>query len=293
MRPRVTTVITDLDNTLYDWVAMWGTAFAAMMGVLVERSGVPRHVLEAESRLVHQEHRSTEYAFLVQALPCLRRRHPGEDLAELYGDAIEASRAARDASLRLFPSVRETLVALKATGCLLVGYTDSRASYSGYRVRKLGLDGLLDFLYSPPDHALPAGDGRRGRPPEPCALRSTVHRLLPEGEVKPNPKVLADIVESVGASPERTLYVGDSLLKDVAMAQEVGLADVFARYGVLQHRDHYDLLRRVSHWTDAEIQRERAMRALQSIRASYTLSGTFSELLDLFQFEAFVARPAA
>ena len=110
MRPCITTVITDLDNTLYDWMGMWGAAFSAMLGVLVERSGVPQSTIEAEARVVHQRHGTTEYAFLIQALPCLQRKHPGKDLREVYGDAIQAFRDARARSLRLFLSVFETLV---------------------------------------------------------------------------------------------------------------------------------------------------------------------------------------
>ena len=289
MKPRITTVITDLDNTLYDWMEMWGAAFGAMLSVLVERSGMPQSVIEREARSVHQRHRTTEYAFLIQALPCLQRKHPGEDLCEVFGDAIRAFRTARERSLRLFPSVFETLSGLKSKGCLVVGYTDSRAFYAGYRARKLGLDGLLDHLYSPPDHDMPADtnvESIRSQPREAYQFRNTVHRLLPEGEVKPNAKVLADIIEDVGAAPEQAIYVGDSLTKDIVMAQDAGVTDVFASYGVVQHREEYELLRRVSHWTDAEIEQERKMRTLQRTRASYTLT-EFAGLLDLFEFEPF------
>lgn len=296
MRPCITTVITDLDNTLYDWMGMWGAAFSAMLGVLVERSGVPQSTIEAEARVVHQRHGTTEYAFLIQALPCLQRKHPGKDLREVYGDAIQAFRDARARSLRLFPSVFETLVTLKSKGCLVVGYTDSRAFYAGYRARKLRLDGLLDHLYSPPDHDLPCATSLqaiRSQPPRAYEFQKTVHRLLPEGEMKPNPQVLADIIEAVGAAPERTIYVGDSLTKDITMAQEAGVPDVFARYGLMQHREEYDLLRRVSHWTDAAIERERKQRAVQNVRPAYTLNEQFEELLDLFEFVPFAARSAA
>ncbi len=296
MRLRITTVITDLDNTLYDWLEMWGAAFGAMLGVLVERSGVPQPVIEADARAVHQKHGTTEYAFLIQALPSLQRKHPGKDLCEIYGGAIQAFRTARELSLRLFPSVFETLSRLKAEGCLVVGYTDSRAFYAGYRARKLGLDGLLDYLYSPPDHDLPGGtdiETIRSQPREAYEFQKTAHRLLPEGEVKPNAKVLADIMADVGADPEQAIYVGDSLVKDIAMAQEAGVTDVFARYGVMQRREEYELLRRVSHWTDADIERERRMRALQNVHASYTVTEAFAGLLDLFEFEPFVTRSTA
>jgi phosphoglycolate phosphatase len=296
MKPRVTAIITDLDNTLYDWLEMWGEAFGAMLRVLAERSRLPQHVIEADARGVHQRRGTTEYAFLIQELPCLREKHPRQDLTEIYADAIRAYRLARERSLRLFPSVAETLAALKARGCLVVGYTDSRAFHAGYRVRKLGLDGLLDYLYSPPDHDLPSAatlEAIRTQPKEAYLFRKTVHRLLPEGEMKPNPEVLADIMEGVGAAPERTIHVGDSLLKDVLMAQQAGVTDVFARFGLAQHRQEYELLRRVSHWTDADIERERRRMALHDVHPTYTLNETLAELFDLFEFEPFVARSDA
>lgn len=290
----VATVITDLDNTLYDWVAMWGAAFKAMLRVLVDRSGVDQAVIEAEAREVHRAYGTTEYSFLIESLPSLQRKHPGRDLAEVYADAIRAYREARDANLRLFPTVMDTLATLKANGCLIVGYTDSRAFYSGYRVRKVGLDGVLDFLFSPPGHELPGRAGaRRGPPLEAHELEKTVHRHTPEGEVKPNPAVLADIMRDTGAAPARTIYLGDSLMRDVLMAQEAGVRDVFAKYGLALHRDEYELLRRVSHWTDADIEREKRLRLEHDVHPSYTLTERFSELLDLFEFEPFAARPAA
>jgi hypothetical protein len=51
--------------------------------------------------------------------------------------------------------------------------------------------------------------------------------------------------------------VGDSPTKDVAMAQDVGISDVYARYGRAQHTEAYDLLREVTHWSDADVEREK------------------------------------
>jgi phosphoglycolate phosphatase len=294
MKSRVATIITDLDNTLYDWVAMWGAAFNAMLRVLVEQSGIDQALIEAEARDVHRKYATSEYSFLIESLPSLQRKHPGQNLTEVYGDAIRAYRAAREASLRLYPSVMETLTALKSKGCLVIGYTDSRAFYSAYRIRKLGLDGVLDFLFSPPDHDLPgAAHELRSQPPEVYEFKKTVHRHTPEGEVKPNPAVLADIMRDVNAQPQRTIYIGDSLMKDVLMAQEAGVIDVFAKYGLAQHRDEYELLRRVSHWTDADIEREKQLKAQHNVHPSYTLTEGLAEVLDLFEFEPSAARPAA
>jgi phosphoglycolate phosphatase len=64
--------------------------------------------------------------------------------------------------------------------------------------------------------------------------RITVHRHTPKGAIKPNPEILRKILSEVGGSIEATAYVGDSELKDIAMAQAVGVADVWAKLEVVQ-----------------------------------------------------------
>jgi beta-phosphoglucomutase-like phosphatase (HAD superfamily) len=86
-------------------------------------------------------------------------------------------------------------------------------------------------------------------------------RHTPKGEKKPNPRVLLDIVNEVGQRPEDAIYVGDSLMKDVAMAQQAGVTDVFARFGQVSDRLEYQQLLRVTHWTDEDVARERQMNA--------------------------------
>jgi phosphoglycolate phosphatase len=287
MAPSISVLITDLDNTLYDWVAMWGASFNAMLSRLVEMSGVPQDVLEAEAQAIHQRVGTSEYAFLIQELPSLKAKHPGEDLRAIYAPAIDDYRKARDAHLKLYPTVADTLRRVKDAGGVTVGYTESRAFYTNYRVRRLALDGLLDYLFSPPDHALPADTSLelvRSRPAQDYELVQTVHRFTPEGELKPNPRLLKDIMGMVGALPERTVYVGDSLMKDVLMAQDAGVVDAFAKYGLAQHRDEYALLRRVTHWKPEDVEREKRLTAHSDVHPTYTLERAFGELLEICEF---------
>ena len=153
-RPAVTVLVTDMDNTLFDWLEMWQAAFGAMLERLTADSGVPRETLEQEFFAIHQRHGTTEYAFAIQELPSLRARHPPEELPTRYAAAIEAYRTMRRRTLALYPGVLDTLRTIRAAGTLVVAYTESRAYYADYRVRALGLDGALDYLYSLPDHAL-------------------------------------------------------------------------------------------------------------------------------------------
>ena len=42
-------IITDLDNTLFDWVSLWHACFTAMMGKVVEISGICARLASARS----------------------------------------------------------------------------------------------------------------------------------------------------------------------------------------------------------------------------------------------------
>jgi phosphoglycolate phosphatase-like HAD superfamily hydrolase len=284
-------VITDLDNTLYDWFELWYHSFRILLDRLTSESGISRDVLVGEIKQVHERHQTSEYAFLLQELPSLQALHPGEDLAEVYDGAIHAYRSARKRHRRLYPGVMDTLEALRREGVLIVGYTESMGFYSASRVRALGLDGVLDYLYSPADHPLPAGLRReqvRMYPPEHYALERTEHRHTPPGEIKPNPAVLLDIVGEVGGSVERAIYIGDSLIKDVLMAQDAGVMDVHAKYGTAHTREEYELLRAVTHWTAEQVETERVASS-RTVQPTFTLERSFEELLDLFEPYAFSA----
>lgn len=290
MRRPISVLITDLDNTLYDWLRMWHRAFSTLLDQVVLQSGISREILIAEIRSVHREHGTSEYAFLLQELPSLRWLHPGIEPAEipqLYRGAIEAYREARRAELRLYPGVKETLAQVKKRGTLVIGHTESRAFYTSYRIRRLGLDGLLDSVFSPADHGVPAIslDEVRSYPPAEYELKDTHHVLLPEGLHKPDPQALQLILSQIGTEPASAIYVGDSLARDVQMAQAAGVADVYARYGDPVRRPEYDLLRQVTRWSDEQVASERRLHVSEP-SPSYTLNLGFTQLFELFSFEA-------
>jgi len=148
MKQKVSVIIADLDNTLFDWFNIWYNSFNAMLTSLVEKSRITRQTLEGEFKKVHQKHGTSEYAFSLQELPSLIKKHPGGDIPTVYAECIQAFRDARRSAMVLYPTVLQTLSLLRGKGCLLVGYTESKAFYSYYRIKKLGLDGILDYLCS-------------------------------------------------------------------------------------------------------------------------------------------------
>ncbi len=292
MTQKISVIITDLDNTLYDWLDVWHAAFKAMLDRLVQTSGVTEETLLREFKNVHERYGTSEYSFSIEELPSLQKKFPGEDLAKKFEDSITAYREARSSKLKLYPYVLETLRSLKDKGCLLIGYTESAEYYTARRVKKLGLDLILDYLWSSPDSELPNGLKReqiRTLPSEYYELRKTDHRTLPKGELKPNPKVLADIIKAVGAVPEETIYVGDDLMKDVWMAQKAGVTDVWAKFGVAQNRPEYKLLSDVTHWSNEDVERQKKI-TVEVITPTHTLKDDFHELLSLFEFSPYADR---
>jgi phosphoglycolate phosphatase-like HAD superfamily hydrolase len=262
-----------------------------MLDKISDISGIPAGVLEAEVKPIHEKHGTSEYAFLVEEMPSLQaKHHPGDNLAAIYESAIIAFREARKKELHLYPSVRETLETIRRVGCLIIGYTESLEFYSTYRVRKLELDGVLDIVYFPPDHDLPDSRARiRHYDPDVYKLNRTRIYHTPKGAVKPNPELLSRILQDAGGIKAIAAYVGDSLMKDVAMAQSAGIKDVWAKYGSSHQKAEYELLRRVTHWTAEAVEKERALSA-GDVAPTYVLERSFAEILDIFKFERFENR---
>jgi phosphoglycolate phosphatase-like HAD superfamily hydrolase len=289
VKREIKVLVTDLDNTLFDWFGIWYASFSAMLHEIVRISGIPVETLEQEIKAVHEKHGTSEYAFLIEELPSLIAKHPDQKLTEVYEPAITAYREARRSQLVLYPSALDTLREIKAKRTLVIGYTESLEFYTTYRLIKLGLDGLLDFVYFPPDHALPEGltAGQiRHYTAEAYKLHFTQTRHTPKGETKPNPRLLSRILEESGASKETAAYIGDKLDKDVRMAQAAGVIDVYAKYGDTVRDERYELLRRVTHWPNAPVEKERHTTQ-ENVSPTYSLGSSFCQLLEIFDFKAF------
>ena len=157
--------------------------------------------------MIHQKYGTSEYSHLLEELPSLRARY-GEDILTVMAPAIDAFRKTRRRVLTLYPTVADTLAKLKEKGVRIAAFADSKAFYTNYRFRKLGLDGLVDVLYSPRDHSVPDETvATQHYDADSYAFTHTAHHYTPEGEVKPNPDVLLDIVKDLAVSIDEVVYV--------------------------------------------------------------------------------------
>lgn len=283
MKPKISLLITDLDNTLYDWVGSFVPAFYAMIDDAVARWSLPRDVLLDDIRTVHQRHGSSEHPFALGEARCVRDLFAGlgeEELKRQLDPAFHAFNKARKTHLQLYPGVHETLEEIIAMGVPVVAYTDARAVNGADRIEKLGIDPFITRLYAPGQRLSSTGLG--------CGGEGFV-TLLPPEDRKPNPKTLRDICEQLDVDRRMSLYLGDSLVRDVSMAKSAGVVSAWARYGVAVDPMLWAQLVRVTHWTEADVEREKELREDAELDREPDLTlDKISDLLEMVDF-----RPAA
>jgi len=273
-------LITDVDNTLFDWFGMWHASFSALFDKVLEISCIPRETLIGEMRSIFQKYGTSEYAFVLEECPSLKKMY--QDPRKSLDEAVVAYKDARAKSLHLYDGVYSTLTRLHQRNIKVIAYTESLQYYTAYRLESLGIARLIDVLYSPPDHEIAMQRDRSINETAP----ELVKRLTPPGEFKPNPAILKQIIDDARATAGDCIYVGDSEMKDIAMANQAGVQSVLARYGSShfeERADDYNLLRSVSHWSEADVERERRLKAAQSdISPDFTID-SFSEIISFFE----------
>lgn len=287
--PALDLLITDLDNTLYDWEAFFVPAFVAMLDKVQEISQVPRQELEQSFHRVYQKHRTTEYAFVLQELDALREADSGLSPAEVfakYDAAIHAFRSQRKRRLTLYPGVRETLTALKVAGVRVVAHSDSPMGYVSRRLRQLDVDTLFDAICAPEDHGVPGDLTNIVRQVPDSIVTARVTLLESDPTIrKPDPRTLDRILAAFPYPLTRIAYVGDSLSRDLLLAQRAGIRGIWARYGAVHDEKLRKQLYRITYWSDADVAAEEQLRLEASGLAPEFVIDSFDEVIDVVGLE--------
>jgi len=288
----VSILVTDLDDTLWNWFELWYCSFKPMFDALVKKLGISEDALKTQIQAVYQKHKTSEYSFLLQELPCVRERYgPGFNPYVEFPEVIQAYRNGRKNASRLYPGVIETLNTLQCSGITIAGFTEAQFFYAAQRIRVLGLDGIIGVLYSTQNQGLPPIDALeqlRNKPGGFYRLAKTRTVELPVHQRKPDPALLLKIVEDLHAQPGEAIYVGDKLYKDVLMANRAGIRSVHAAYGETYNDSRYELLQAVTNWPEAELNSESTAKS-EGVTADFTLTHSFAEILDFFVFQPQIA----
>jgi phosphoglycolate phosphatase len=259
MKRRINLAVFDLDNTLYDWYASFIPAFYSMVDEAVRALRCDRETLLDQLREVHRKYHDVEHPFSLMETPIVQAAAmiaSEESIWQKLDPAFHAFNSVRKHNLRLFPGVRETLSKLEGEGVRLVAFTDSSFYASLRRVSQLELDDTFQHVYcrARAKEVGAIGAYQRRDPPSKLVEKAIE---LPANESKPDPAVLFDISAKENVSMDAIAYIGDSISRDVLMAKKAGCFAAWAKYGVHRDVQQYESLIRISHWSDADIQRER------------------------------------
>jgi FMN phosphatase YigB (HAD superfamily) len=276
--PSIQLLVTDLDNTLYDWLAFFVPSFYAMIEVAAPLLGLTEEEIIAEFKIVNRTNGSSEKPFALLDLPSVQAQLGSVGLDEQkrrLDEAFHAFNRVRKQTLKLYDGVLETLDAIQTTGTIIVAHTDAHVENALFRIEKLGLSGVISRLYAPISAS--SAQDRLGQ-------KGGFVFSLPDSDRKPNPRVLLDICAHHHIEPTRTLYVGDSLVRDISMANRAGTRSALAGYGMSSSPALWEQLVRVTHWSAEAAAKETITNFAQQDATPDVVLSSFPQLLEEFSF---------
>ena len=277
-------VICDLDNTLYDWVKYFVSSFYSMVDKVVELTDCDREKLLDDFRFVHRKYNDSEHPFALLETRTVKQLFPDlspKAIANELDLAFYEFNLSRKKTLCAYPGVYDGLTKMNAAGIKLVAYTESNLFAAADRLNRLKLDAFFERIYcrkrASSNHPNPKSKSEWN-----CRHSLEKFYELPTNIRKPNSKVLHQICEELKSNYLEAAYVGDSVARDILMAKEAGIYSIWARYGTVHSAVDYDRLVRVTHWTQADVIREKKIKEKsKNIRADAILNDNFREILRI------------
>ena len=246
-------IVTDIDNTVFDWVNYYVTSFNALLDAVAATVGSTREALASEARDVFVRHGSIEYPFLAQELTSVNQYY-GRDIDRMLAEAVlrgrEAFMRASQQVLRPYTDVRDTLFEIKQNypDLPIVALTDAPRYVAMWKLNKLGLLEFFDAVYGLADPRVPTCDINRRIKVDPEILLKHLQqsnfgfkgkiRILPDEYEKPGVRGLKTVLmdyemDESADNRASVLWIGDNLRKDVGLGNRLGVVSAWARYGTL------------------------------------------------------------
>lgn len=186
-------VVFDMDNTLFDFIE---AKIAACRAVVRELGG--GEVQELLRYFARDPRRFEGHRNIADYMADRGIFDEGR-----FEEACSLYERAKLNAISLYPGVREALARLKGSGLKLGVATNSSYCNALARLKKTGLIELFDVIV--------AADSVE--------------------EMKPKPDTVRTALELMGVEPGEALMVGDSLGRDIAAGNSLGMVTAHAKYG--------------------------------------------------------------
>ncbi|XVV15287.1 HAD family hydrolase [Actinoplanes sp. CA-131856] len=246
-RPPRWALITDLDNTLYDFPTFYEAGLRAAVSEITELLSLTPDEAISRLRDVYAERGTIEYAFAVEEFPEMKKV-PRETQIAIAKQITNSFWVSATKTLEPYDTVKETLRVLADQRIAVIGYTDAPIHEAMRRLKAMRLDVYLTGIV--------AQYWRRRRPGYallmselPGHARASSRRRFAwrtsQNEKKPNSQVYARIADHLGCEADRVTVIGDSVERDLLPAVQLGFGAVWARYGRRDRAEDHLMMRRI------------------------------------------------
>lgn len=244
-------LITDLDNTLYNFVDYYAPSFRGMVHALAKKLDIPETELISQFKEVYALHSSLEYGFAVQELECVKHKNHTETL-ELIKIAKGAFSRVRQKNLVTYPNVKETLHWLEQQGVTIVGVTNAPSFQALRRLSQLHIEKYFNALVCWEGVRFVVDDYSKKfiQKEEEGQYKTKIKKVwkLPKDKLKPNIEGYQMVLNEFNIDCRNCYIVGDSISKDVEPAEKVGANGIWARYGEKVEKKNLDTVLSISNW---------------------------------------------
>jgi putative hydrolase of the HAD superfamily len=197
---KIKAIIFDLDNTLLDFMKMKRQAVRAGIESMIE-AGLTVDQDKSVDRIFElYEAKGWENQQIFDIF--LEEIHGKVD-AKFLAAGIVAYRRAREANLKVYPNVNQTLVSLGKMGLKLAIVSDAPRREAWMRIFYLNLHHVFDIVLTFDD----------------------------TGVRKPSPKPFEMALDQLSVKADEAIMIGDWPERDVEGAKQLGIKTIYARYG--------------------------------------------------------------
>ncbi|WNY24564.1 HAD family hydrolase [Methanolapillus millepedarum] len=193
MEQEINCVFSDMDNTLFDFYHAKLEACSAVVNNI--GAGDPEEMLSYFLRGIYG------FENLENIEDYLREKYVFSD--DLFSDCCQIYEETKIDNILLYDGVAETIESLKKMECAFVVVTDANTENATKRLRKAGIYDLVDGIFA--------------------------HDM--SGKKKPDLGVFEYALNKTSRQANESIFIGDSLRRDIAPAKKIGMLTAYAAYG--------------------------------------------------------------
>ncbi|MDE2102168.1 MAG: hypothetical protein KGL39_33285 [Patescibacteria group bacterium] len=263
-------IITDLDNTIYNWVDSFAPCFRGMIHALAHyNKTVTENELLNTFRELFRIHGSLEYPVQASELPFYKNASPDEEKrinSIIFGAFKNVAKGNGPGGLRLYDGGMNFFTWAYSHGITIIAVTNAPLRVVKQRLVSLGISRFYTALAAPEEsnfEQIRQPNDFLGKQEQLLEIDlpnyitrdkhfDRIYKLRPD-ELKPSINGYKKIFLDLQKKWDVVYVIGDSLQKDLAPAKMLGAKTIWARYGTKIEKHNLETLLKITPWDSAQV----------------------------------------